>query len=252
MIQFRDLWSAWQEEGDEEARELLTRQHLRLVHHIARRMLKRLSSDASLDDLVSAGTMGLLRAIDGYDSRRGIRFSTFAAPRIRGAILDDLRRADAAPRAVRRRQKEVAAARESLSRSLSREPTLHEISQELEVNVDTLWEWESGRLAAERVSLHEPLRGTDGRGLIRADMIGTDGDDADELLNQAQEISLVKRAIDARPERERIVLTLYYYEGLKQSEIAAVLDVTESRVSQIRTKGIQALRTELAGLRPTR
>ena len=131
------LWSACAA-GDTDARNALLREHLSLVHHVARKLARHLADDADLDELVSAGTMGLMGAAEAFDAGRGLAFSTFAVPRIRGAILDELRKQDHAPRSVRRKTRDMAQAREQLMRSLGREPSSAEIADALGVDRQTL------------------------------------------------------------------------------------------------------------------
>jgi RNA polymerase sigma factor FliA len=136
------LWQA-HAAGDPAARERLLAEHLGLVHHVARQMSRTLAVRADFDELVSSGTIGLMNALDSFDPARGLAFSTFAAPRIRGAILDELRRQDHVPRSIRRKTREIATAREALGRTLGRAPEDREIAAHLGVDLQTLWRWQS-------------------------------------------------------------------------------------------------------------
>ncbi|MBX6364088.1 MAG: FliA/WhiG family RNA polymerase sigma factor [Gemmatimonadetes bacterium] len=244
------LWTAYRRDGDESARERLLERHMPLVHHIARKILAALPEQAELGDLVSAGTIGLMNAIDTFEPDRGLAFSTFAAPRIRGAILDDLRRWDHAPRSVRWKQRRLNAAREQLTRTLDREPTAAELAQALGIDLEQLHRWESEADEVVQVALDEPIAGASRLGASPADvLVGTEADLIENDLNRAEEAEIMKRAIRRLPERERLVLALYYYEELKLHEIAEVLGLTESRISQIRSKALKSLRAELAPLR---
>src|ERR671933_1960156 len=135
------LWQALAV-GDQSARERLLTAHLSLVHHVARQVSRTLVADFDFDELVSAGTMGLMSALDSFDVSRGLAFSTFAVPRIRGAILDELRRQDHVPRSIRRKSREIAAARETLMRVQGRAPEDKEVPEPLGVDLDTLWRWQ--------------------------------------------------------------------------------------------------------------
>jgi RNA polymerase sigma factor for flagellar operon FliA len=244
------LWEAYQGAGDEAARERLLARHLPLVHHVARQVMRTLTVDVELDELVSAGSMGLMNAIDSFDRSRGLAFSTYAAPRIRGAILDDLRRSDCVPRSIRRKQRQLAAAEESLSGRLDRAPVEREVAQTLGIDIETLWRWRSDTNEAVQVSLDQPINTGPGRTAMPADLIeGANGLDAEDDVNHGEEVMVLRDEIMRLKERERIVLSLYYFEELKLHEIAKVLGLTESRVSQIRSKALITLRSRMTRLR---
>jgi RNA polymerase sigma factor for flagellar operon FliA len=238
--------------GDLAARDHLLTEHLGLVHHVARQMSRTLSVKADFDELVSAGTMGLMAALEAFDHARGLAFSTFAAPRIRGSILDELRRQDHVPRSVRRKAREIHAARETLMRVLGRAPEDPEVAENLGVDLATLWRWQGDIESAHQV----PLDRTPGE--RDRDAAPAPGDvlaheeahgGVEEQLNREQEVAILRDAIQRLKEQERVVLSLYYFEELKLHEIATVLSLTESRVSQIRSKALGKLRGELAPLR---
>src|SRR3954470_18987878 len=130
----KDLWQALAR-GDVAARDALLKEHLSLVHHVARQLSRSLAAPADLDELVSAGTLGLMSALEAFDTSRGLAFSTFAVPRIRGSILDELRRQDHVPRSIRRKTREIAQAREALMRQHGRKPEDVEIANQLNVDV---------------------------------------------------------------------------------------------------------------------
>jgi RNA polymerase sigma factor FliA len=243
------LWRAMAT-GDTVARETLLKEHLGLVHHVARQMSRTLAVKADFDELVSSGTMGLMAALDAFDVERGLAFSTFAAPRIRGSILDELRRQDHVPRSIRRKTREIAQARETLGRVIGRAPTDKEVAQHLGVDVDTLWKWQADVEGAHHIPLdrnpHEQEAGAPAPMDTLAD---EDSASIDDLITHEQEVHHLRDAILRLKEQERIVLSLYYFEEMKLHEIATVLSLTESRVSQIRSKALQKLRAELAPIR---
>ncbi|HEX7049135.1 MAG TPA: FliA/WhiG family RNA polymerase sigma factor [Longimicrobiales bacterium] len=244
------LWEAYQKKGDPAARERLLSRHLRLVHHVARQLVRTLHVEREFDDLVSAGTIGLIKAIENFEPSRGLAFSTFAAPRIRGAILDDLRRWDHAPRSVRRKQRQINSVREALMGALDRPPDAKETAEALGIDVEKLWRWEQDAEEAVQVSLDRPLETEDGTQTTPLDvLIGEDGEQIEQDVNRTQELELLRREILTLKERERVVLSLYYFEELKLHQIAKILHLTESRVSQIRSKAIGTLRDRLATLR---
>lgn len=244
------LWDAYQKRGDEAAREQLLTRHLPLVHHVARQVLRTLSVKVELDDLISAGSIGLMNAVDSFDPGRGLAFSTFAAPRIRGAILDDLRRNDHVPRSIRRKQRQIATATEALSGRLDRKPDERETAREMGVDIDTYWRWKADTEEAVQVSLDQPISNGGGHTTTPSDLLeGSSGDEIEGVLNHEQEVDVMRREILNLKERERIVLSLYYFEELKLHQIAEVLGLTESRVSQIRSKALATLRSRMAVLR---
>jgi RNA polymerase sigma factor for flagellar operon FliA len=246
------LWEAYQGHGDQSARERLLTRHLPLVHHVARQVLPTLSVDASLDDLVSAGSIGLINAVESFDPSRGLAFSTYAAPRIRGAMLDDLRRADYVPRSIRRKQRRIAAAEESLSGKLDRKPDARETARHMGIDVETFWRWKADAEEAVQVSLDQPAATKNGNSVCQGDILeGASGVAIEDLLNHEQEVHVLRDEIMRLKERERVVLSLYYFEELKLREIAQVLGLTESRVSQIRSKAVSTLRERMSRLRQT-
>ncbi len=235
---------------DAAVREQLITEHLGLVHHVARQLSRSLSLDADFDELVSSGTMGLMNALSNFDPSRGLAFSTFAAPRIRGAILDELRRQDHVPRSVRRKTRDLTAARKTLVRTLDREPSEREVAEHLGIDMATYWRWQSETESIVQVSLDRPSLDGDRRTGAPSDIIPDNGERGiEDLLNLDQEVGHLREAILDLKDQERLVLSLYYYEELKLHEIATILELTESRVSQIRSKAISKLRVVMAPLR---
>jgi RNA polymerase sigma factor FliA len=243
------LWRAMAA-GDPEARDYLLREHLGLVHHVARQMSRTLAVKADFDELVSSGSIGLMAALEAFDVERGLAFSTFAAPRIRGAILDELRRQDHVPRSIRRKTREIGQARESLGRVLGRPASDKEVADHLGVDLPTLWKWKSDIEGAHHVPLDRSPSDSEALAPTPIEVLADDNSDAvDDVINHEQEVHHLRDAIMRLKEQERTVLSLYYFEELKLHEIAGILNLTESRVSQIRSKALQKLRTELKPLR---
>jgi RNA polymerase sigma factor for flagellar operon FliA len=189
-------------------------------------------------------------ALSSFDASRGLAFSTYAVPRIRGAILDELRRQDHVPRSIRRKTRDIGAAREVLTRELGRLPEDREIADKLEVDVQTLWRWQADVESTVQVSLDRNSSEEEEYGAPSDCIPDTSEVSIDDQITHTQEAELLRDAILGLKHQERIVLTLYYFEELKLHEIATVLELTESRVSQIRSKALARLRTEMAGLRP--
>lgn len=243
-------WQVYGEEGNLELRDQLLNEHLGLVHHVARQLSRTLSVDADFNELVSAGTIGLMNAVASFDPSRGLAFSTFAAPRIRGAILDELRRQDHVPRSVRRKSRDLTGARETLMRTLKREPEDREVAEHLNIDLGTYWRWQSEMESAVKVSLDRPAQDGDRRTTTPAELLPDNtAQTIEDELNLEQEVGILRDAILELKEQERVVLSLYYYEEMKLHEIATILGLTESRVSQIRSKAISRLRTKMAPLR---
>jgi RNA polymerase sigma factor FliA len=235
---------------DLESRQALLGEHLGLVYHVARQLCRSKQMDVELDELVSAGTIGLIEAFNNFDSARGLAFSTFAAPRIRGAILDELRRQDHVPRSVRRRAREMHAASEALTRRLGHTPDQSQLATAMGVDLTTLSRWQSESDHGRFISLERTSeQGAGGARLPLEHLMADPSDDVEDRLTLTQEVAHLRDALLALPESERNVLSLYYFEELKLSDIAAILGVSESRVSQIRAKAVSRLRGALGPLR---
>jgi RNA polymerase sigma factor for flagellar operon FliA len=232
---------------DVEARSHLVAEHLGLVHHMARQLARRMSADLDFDELVSAGTMGLINAVDSFDAGRGLAFSTYAAPRIRGAILDELRRQDHVPRSIRRKIRDLTAAREELTRERGYTPTDREMAERLDVDLDTFWRWQAEVEGVFLVPIDQPFDDDERRTASPANTLsGVTGDMIEDDINRKQEVEALRAAMLHLAERERIVLSLYYFEEMKLHEIGAILGLTESRVSQIHKKAIRSLRGDFS------
>jgi RNA polymerase sigma factor for flagellar operon FliA len=241
------LWTA-HAAGDVDARDTLLRENLSLVHHVARQLARGLAAEADVNELVSAGTMGLMSALEAFDVGRGLAFSTFAVPRIRGAIFDELRRQDHVPRSVRRKTRTIAAARETLTRTLGRAPEPSELAAQLGIDAETLWRWQADVDGAVHVPLDRPS--TDRHGVMPspAELLGNGDELPDERLSREEDVARLRDAMLELKDQERTVLSLYYFEELRAREIAEVMGVSESRISQIRSKALAQLREALAPL----
>lgn len=236
--------------GDLAARDALIREHLSLVHHVAQQLSRSLSSEMDLDELVSAGTLGLMQAIETFDHSRGLAFSTLAVPRIRGSILDELRRLDNVPRSIRRRARDIAAARDALHAKLGRQPDDTELAAQLGIDKLTLWRWEADLEAGVRVPLERSAKDdSDAPYTEWESSLHDDAPTIEDVLTAEVEQNTLRNALGQLKEQERTVLALYYYEELKMHEIASVLGLTESRVSQIRSRAIMRLRSVMGPLR---
>ncbi len=230
-------------------RQMLMAENIGLVYFVARQIARGGRGEIELDDLVSAGAIGLTEAVDSFDPSRGLAFSTFATPRIRGAILDELRRQDHVPRSVRRKTRDLKAAADALNHD-GHEATDAEIAAHLNVDLDTVRRWQLDVEGAIHVSLDASTSQNDDDAPSHAEILGGSTDESieDEVTRQ-QETDVLAKSLQNLGEQERLVISLYYYEDLKLHEIAIALGVSESRVSQIRTKALSKLRGAMAGLR---
>lgn len=233
------MYSAAQ--GDTSAQ--LVERYAPLVKRIAHHLLARLPSSVQVDDLIQSGLIGLLEASRNYDAGKGASFETFAGIRIRGAMLDEVRRGDWVPRSVHRNARSIQQAMERLSRYLGREPSDHEIAHELGVPLDDYHAMAQDALCSRLFSIEE-LAGEDER---LEDRLPGDGPSPAQRVQSETLRRALARAIGALPERERLVLSLYYNDELNLKEIGLVLGVSESRVSQIHSQAALRLRTKMSG-----
>ena len=228
---------------DPQAREQFLVEHLPLVRYIAGRLAIGLPNSVEMDDLVHSGVVGLIEAMDHFDPSRGIKFETYAYHRIRGAVMDMLRELDWLPRSVRQREAEMTGAYERLEGRLNRPPTDAELAGELGLTLEALDELahEVGLQAMQ--SLDESV-GSEQWEMGTVGELVADGEtpSPQESADRWAERDLLACAIEALPEAERTVISLYYYEGLTLKEIGQVLGVTESRACQIHGKAMVRLR----------
>ena len=228
----------------DEERERLILEHLPQVRLIARRIQERLPESISLDDLVSTGVIGLISAIDNFDPGHNVKLKTYAEYKIRGAILDSLRGLDWAPRQKRRKAKQIEAAVASSEQRLQRSPTEEEIAAELGIPIEEYHEW-LVEIRGLNIASLEYVSGDQGKDLLH--YLPDGHDDLPSALFERSELErLLAESIDAIPEIERTVLSLYYHEELTLREIAQVVNLHESRISQLKSQAILRLRSHLA------
>ena len=247
-VELRDLWRRYKVDGDASARERLVVAYSPMVKFVAGRLGAGLPSHVEDADLISYGLMGLIGAIERFEPERGIKFETFAMTRIRGAIIDELRSLDWVPRSVRSRAREIEAAQAKLEHELQRAPSEAELAKRLDISEDELQTslleianssvyaldelWTVSDSSGDQVSLLDTLQ-------------DPDAPDPQQLLDASELKDRLADAIAALPEREKLVIALYYYENLTLREIGEVLGVTESRVSQLHTKAVLRLKSRL-------
>lgn len=247
-VELRDLWRRYKTDDDQRARERLVVAYSPLVKYVAGRMASGLPSHVEEADLISYGLVGLINAIQRFEPEREIKFETYAITRIRGAIIDELRSMDWVPRSVRSRARDIEKAHTKLEHRLQRAPTDEEIALEMGIELsefhDLLLQISKSSVAAldELWSVGDST----GDSISLLDTLTDDSaPDPAAVVDQSELRDRVADAIARLPEREKLVVALYYYENLTLREIGEVLGVTESRVSQLHTKAVLRLRSRL-------
>ena len=238
-----NLWHRYRVEHDAAARAELLERHLGLVHHVAREVAAWVGQAVEVDELVSAGTLGLVQALGSFDLSRGLAFSTFASRRVRGAILDELRSRDWRPRSVRSRSRQIASTVARLEAEHGRATRPGEVAEAMGIDLETYWRWSSAAQVGPPISLES--EGPEDQGPIGNALADPEAELPDAAVTQKDMTDQVRQSLESLPERERTVLALYYYEELNQQQIAEVLHVTESRVSQIRSRALRRLRQRM-------
>ena len=247
-IELNELWRRYKREHDARARERLVVAYSPLVKYVAGRMAASLPAHVEEADLISYGLIGLIAAVERFDLSRQVKFETFAITRIKGSIIDELRSLDWVPRSVRARAREIERANAKLEHELRRAPSDAETAEELEMSVedfqDALTEisnssviafdelWTLSDASDDQVSLLDTIK-------------DPEAPDPARVLDASELRERVSEEIARLPEREKLVVALYYYENLTLREIGEVLGVTESRVSQLHTKAILRLKGRL-------
>ncbi len=232
-------------------RERLIMEHLPQVRLIARRIHDRLPGSVSLEDLISSGIIGLIAAIDNFDASLNVKLKTYAEYKIRGAILDSLRGLDWAPRQKRKKSKQIEAAILSAEQKLHRNATEDEIAGELKLSLDEFHEWLVEVRGVNLGSLDYAARESGGREVLN--YVSDDEENwPSRILERAELERLLAAAIEKMPYIERTVLSLYYHEELTLREIARIVDLHESRISQLKTQAILRLRSYIEKRWPAR
>jgi RNA polymerase sigma factor for flagellar operon FliA len=240
-----DVWRAFKKQQSEELRNLLMLEYLPMVKYNAERIYSKLPDEVELDDLMQAGMFGLKDAIESFDLERGVKFETYCAPRIRGAILDELRSMDWVPRLVRSRSHKLDQVSKQLEMELGRTPSEDEISKRLGLPAAEYDKLMKDATAVTQVSLSRKWFETDGSKDVREIDVLEDRrttDPTDEIQRRDLKSLITKGLTRA----ERLILILYYYEEMTMKEIGATLDLSESRVSQMHSSIIMRLKAQMA------
>jgi len=244
-----DLWAQWRERRNREARDRLVEHYLWLVRYVAGRLMVGLPGHFDQDDVEGHGCFGLLEAVEKYDPERGVRFETFAIPWVRGACLQGIKSQQWAPN-LRKRVRALEKAAAELEALLGRVPTNEELAKHLKLTPTEFDQRmaEVGTLSV--LSLEESITDDEGDGISLGDRLA-DPNAEDPLLSSqmAERRDRLAQAIDSLPEQERLVVALFYYEGLLAREISDLLDLSAARVSQIHSRAILRLRGKLARLK---
>ena len=246
--ELRELWTRYKKDADERARERLVLAYSPLVKFVAGRMSSGLPAHIEEADLISYGLLGLIGAIERFDPQREIKFETFAVSRIKGSIIDELRSLDWVPRSVRAKAREIESAQTKLEHELGRVPSDKEVADALEMSIDGFQESLLQISNSTVVALDELWTVSDSSG-DQVSLLDTMKDP--NAVDPARELGVselkdrLANAISRLPEREKLVIALYYYENLTLREIGEVLGVTESRVSQLHTKAVLRLKSRL-------
>jgi len=243
------VWKDYRAGPTVELRNRLVERYLPLVKYNAERIWARLPDGVELDDLISAGVFGLMDAIDAFDLNRGVKFETYCVPRIRGAMLDELRTMDWVPRLVRSKATKLEEARKTLEASLGRPPSAEELAKRIGVSEDELQNMVGEATAVSLVSLNKKWYETDSYKDVREIDILEDkkSEDPTHRLQNRDLMRLVTRGLNRN---ERLIIILYYYEDMTMKEIGATLDLSESRVSQMHSSIVARLQAQLAKRRP--
>ena len=231
-----ELWSEYKATGDPAVRDRLILQYAPLVKYVAGRIRSGLPASVDQADLVSEGVIGLMDAIEKFEPERGLQFQTYAVPRIRGAIIDGLRAVDWVPRSVRDKVRDIERAQVALETRLGRTATDQEIADELRIGLRELRETYA-RVSFTSLATVDELGVTDELAPTASDVLEND-ETRNSLLHCVRDLA----------ERDRIIIALYYFEGLTLAEIGMVLQVSESRVSQLHTRATLALRAKMDAL----
>lgn len=237
------LWEDYTRQKTPELREKIILEYASLVKVVAGRLSMYLGYSVEYEDMVSYGVFGLIDAIDKFDMAKEVKFETYASLRIRGAILDQIRKMDWIPRTIRQRQKQIDSVMKEIEQRTGREASDEEVASGLGISQDEFIEWQSQLKANNIISLNEYVeQGSD----ISSDKSSTGSFEAPEAVIEKSELKeMLEQALELLTEKEKKVILLYYYEDLTLKEISRVLEVSESRISQLHTKALQKMKTKM-------
>jgi len=244
QLKISEAWKQFFKTHDDESRNRLMENYRPLVKYVAERLHQKLPDKVEVDDLVSAGTFGLMDAISAFDPERGVKFETYCSPRVRGAILDELRSMDWVPRLVRARAHQLNKATQSLEAHLGRKPTEQETADRLALPPEEFERLKRDANAVTQVSLNAKYGDEDSdKEMTELDIL-TDKKSTNPLT-EAQKRDLKSLLTKGLTRAERLIVVLYYYEEMTMKEIGATLDLSESRVSQMHSSIVARLKAQL-------
>lgn len=239
-----DLWLAYKRHGDPEAKKKLVEKHLKLIDYVVSRLVHGLPRNLSRDDLTSLGVMGLIDAIEKFDFGRGLQFETYATWRIRGAIIDGLRQDDWVPRSVREKFRKLEEAYQTLEQMHMRTVTDREVMAYMQMDEREFGQLQQDIALSNVVSLEDPLKEDEPETRLSL-LVDDRAKNPERKIHEMYLKECLARAIERLTERERTVITLFYYEELTLGEIAEVMSLTPSRISQLHSKAMARLRSAL-------
>jgi len=248
-VALAELWEHYVADRDPQLRDRLILHYAPLVKYVAGRVGSGLPSHVEQADLVSYGTFGLIDAITRYEPSREVKFESYAMARIRGAIIDELRNTDWIPRSVRMKARQFERAVAELESRLQRSPSDEEVAEEMDMDVEDVRKFLGQLSLVNVVALDELLVDDDGGSPRLVDTLrDSTALDPQAVAEHGEARQLLARAVEQLPDREKVVVSLYYFEGLTLADIGRVLGVTESRICQLHTKAVLHLRTKLADI----
>ncbi|MDD4112507.1 MAG: FliA/WhiG family RNA polymerase sigma factor [Herbinix sp.] len=237
------LWEEYAKRKTSDLYEKIIIEYAGLVKIVAGRLSMYLGHNVEYDDLVGYGTFGLIDAIDKFDYTKGNKFETYASLRIRGAILDQIRKMDWIPRSIRQKQRKIENAYQNLETKFGRNITDGDVAEELNLSIEELEDWQNQTNITNIISLDEFLeQGSESK---TDQYFATTFEQPDRIVEQNELKDILARTLDTLTEKEKRVIVLYYYEDLTLKEISKILEVSESRISQLHTKALQKLKVKL-------
>lgn len=239
----KKLWEEYSLKHSSDVREQLILEYAPLVKLVAGRLSMYLGYNVEYDDLVSYGIFGLIDAIDKFDSMKDVKFETYASLRIRGSILDQIRKMDWIPRTVRQKQKQIDAAIHEIELETGKQATDEALAAKLGISGDELCDWQSQMKVTNVVSLNEFME--QGSEVPNEKNLASHFEGPEEVIEKSELKEKLAETLDMLTEKERKVILLYYYEELTLKEISYVLEVSESRVSQLHTRALQKMKDKL-------
>lgn len=237
------IWEEYSKKKTPELREKIIIEYAGLVKLVAGRLSMYLGYNVEYDDLVSYGIFGLIDAIDKFDYTKGYKFETYASLRIRGAILDQIRKMDWIPRSIRQKQRKLENAYQSLEKRYGKNVTDDELARELDITVEELEDWQNQTKITNIISLDEFLdQGAESKS---EQYFATTFDQPESIVEKQELKEILIKVLDTLTEKEKKVIILYYYEDLTLKEISKIMEVSESRISQLHTKALQKMKAKL-------